>query len=173
MNSNTRLFKILIFIVFVVSVILLVYRFVPNFSSGGLNDKVELTLYFSTPDAMYLQGEKREIEKSNIYQNTMNELIVGPNDSNLHRTIPENTKILDIEIEDKIAKLNFNNAIIEEHWGGSTGERLTVYSIVNTMTQFEEIDKVFFLIEGETVESLAGHMDLSIALEKNIDIIKN
>lgn len=136
-------------------------------------DKVEIDLYFSTQNAMYLVAEKRAVGSENLYENTLFQLIKGPSSSELGETIPDGVEVLDIKIEEGTAYLDFNRALVENHWGGSTGELLTVYSIVNTMTQFPEIERVMFLIEGENIETLAGHMDLSKPIDRNTDLLKD
>ncbi|NLM98286.1 MAG: GerMN domain-containing protein [Halanaerobiaceae bacterium] len=134
-------------------------------AGGGTESTDEVKLYYSTKDAMYLKAEIRKIENySNKYEATIKELINGPVSSDLTHTIPEGVKLLDIKIEGNRAILNFNRALVDNHWGGSTGEILTVYSIVNTITQFPEIETVRILIEGKEIETLAGHLDLSTDL---------
>lgn len=140
-------------------------------NQNNIHEK-DVSLYFATKDAMYLQAEKRNISGDNIYQATLEELIKGPESTDYNKTIPQGVEILDIDIKNSIATLNFNRALRENHWGGSTGETMTVYSIVNTMTQFSEIKKVKIIIESEEIDTLAGHMDLSVPLERNEKIIK-
>ncbi|MFP4015878.1 MAG: GerMN domain-containing protein [Halanaerobiales bacterium] len=138
-------------------------------------------LYYSTKDAMYLQAEERSIEDDTIetemgvekYRATIQQLIKGPQSSNLADTIPDGVELINIEVNGDTAYLNFNRALVENHWGGSTGEIMTVYSIVNTMTQFPEINRVQILIEDQEVETLVGHLDLSVPLERDNGIIKD
>lgn len=139
-----------------------------------LDGAEEVKLYFSTKDAMYLKAETRKIEagKTNKYVETINELIKGPVSKELNRTIPEGVRIREIRIEGNIAYLDFNQALVDNHWGGSTGEIMTIYSIVNTITQFPEIDYAKILVEGKEIETLAGHMDTSVALEPDCNLIK-
>ncbi len=139
----------------------------------NLGEDMEISVFFSTNEAMYLSAEKRVVKTDNLYENAINELIVGPNNTANNKTIPDGVELLDVTSNDKVARVNFNRALIDNHWGGSTGERMTVYSIVNTLTQFEEIDEVKILIEGEEVETLVGHMDLTKSLEWNEKILNN
>jgi len=60
---------------------------------------------------------------------------------------------------------------VANHWGGSTGETMTIYSVVNTLTESANVTAVVFMVEGEELESLAGHMDLTGPIERNEDII--
>ncbi|MGM0411054.1 MAG: GerMN domain-containing protein [Bacillota bacterium] len=140
---------------------------------NNLGEEMEISVFFSTNEAMYLDAEKRVVKTENLYENAINELIAGPNNSANNKTIPDDVELLNITSNDKVARVNFNRALIDNHWGGSTGERMTVYSIVNTLTQFEEIDEVKILVEDEEVETLVGHMDLTKTLEWNEDILNN
>ena len=74
-------------------------------------------------------------------------------------------------VRDGTAVLDFDGAIQRDHPGGSAGELITVYAIVNTLTEIEGIERVMFLIEGRTVESLAGHMDLRWPIERDESFI--
>lgn len=133
------------------------------------NQKVEkeITLYFSDDQAMYLQSETRLVtiekdrETEQLPAAVINELIAGPKDSNLYRTIPPEAKLLGIEIKDGIAYVNFSEELRTRHWGGSTGEAMTMGSIVNSLTELNGIEKVLVLINGETQETLVGHLDIS------------
>lgn len=51
-------------------------------------------------------------------------------------------------------------------------ELLAVYSFVNTLTQFEEIRQVRFLIDGREAQTLAGHVDVSGPLARRTDLLK-
>jgi hypothetical protein len=52
-------------------------------------------------------------------------------------------------------------------------ELLAVYAIVNTLIQnFPEIRQVRFLMDGRESQTLAGHIDLSQAYVKRMDLVK-
>lgn len=52
-------------------------------------------------------------------------------------------------------------------------EFIAVYAVVNTLMQnFEEIKKVRLLLDGREAQTLAGHMDLSRAFTKRMDLVK-
>ncbi len=135
--------------------------------------KVEAILYFSDENAEYLNGEERELGKLTA-EALLNGLIEGPKNDANRRTIPDGTKLIDVKIEDGVAYVNFSKELTEKHWGGSTGETHTIFSIVNTLALNPElnIDSVQILVEGETIETLAGHMDISEPIEPNLEISK-
>lgn len=135
----------------------------------------EIDLFFSTQDAMYLQAESRTVAGEGFYRNVLEELIAGPQSEELRHTIPDGSEVLDLEHDrqDEILTIDFNEDWRLNHWGGSTGERLTIYSIVNTMTSLPEISEVKFLVEGREIESLAGHLDLTTGYSFSEDIIQS
>lgn len=136
-------------------------------------ESVSISLYFSDQNGEYLHEEKRDIAMvPGLARATVQELIAGPRTKGLLRTVPEGTKLLDINVENGLCRVDLSREFRENHWGGSSGEILTVYSLVDTLTQFPTIDKVEILVEGQTVETLAGHMDLSVPVIRNTQIIQ-
>ncbi len=111
-------------------------------------------LYFSNKDATSLVLEKRSIAliDNNIEKSIVAELIKGPVNPELNPTIPEGTNILSVETKEGICFVNLSKSFIEKHSGGSSGEIMTIYSIVNSLTELEEVNKVQFLIEGQKVD---------------------
>ncbi|MDN5347249.1 MAG: hypothetical protein PWP65_813 [Clostridia bacterium] len=139
---------------------------------GGETRKV--VLYFADPTGQRLVAQEREIPKvEGIARATIQELIKGPGlESNLLPTIPAGTVLKDINIRpDGLARVDFSRELVENHSGGSIGENLTVYSIVNTLTQFPSVKKVEILVEGKKVKTLAGHVDVSDPITRNENII--
>ena len=121
-------------------------------------ETITFTLYFADQEAMYLQGEERTVTKGgSIAELMINELIKGPESPGLLATIPKETKLLSLEIKNGVAYVNFSKEIKTNHWGGSAGETMTVFSVVNTLGQLPEIKKIQFLIEGEKQEAIWGH----------------
>lgn len=126
-------------------------------------------LYFANVDADKLIQEDRELEVDGDEEKLgfamLEELIKGPQDSELVRTIPEEVQVLEVKIENGVAYADFSEEIITRHWGGSTGELLTVYSIVNTLAELSQVDMVKFLVEGEELTTLKGHLELTEPVE--------
>jgi germination protein M len=83
---------------------------------------------------------------------------------------PEGTQVLDVKVTDGLAEVNLNRRATQINVG-SQGEALAVASIVNTLTKLPSIFKVKILIEGEEVESLAGHVDLSEIFQYNSELV--
>ena len=136
-------------------------------------EMVEANLYFSDSQAMYLVPEKRKISQvPSLARQAVVELIKGPESSDLYPTIPEGTQVNEVYIVDDIVYIDLSEEIFKNHPGGSSGELMTVYSIVNTLTEIPMIKGVQILVEGNEMKSLVGHIDISMPLLRDEDWIK-
>lgn len=151
-------------------------EFLETESEAGLPEETrEVVLYFSDPEGKALVAEERTIPKvEGIARETIKELISGPHpESGLLGTIPEGTALRDINIRpDGLAIVDFSKELITNFNGDSTSEILTVYSIVNTLTQFDTVKEVQILVDGQVVETINGHVDVSEAMARDENIIK-
>ena len=136
-----------------------------------------MVLYFSDDQAMYLVGEKRNIENPTA-KSIVAELVKGPSAKSegtgkLYATLPADLEILDVQVKENIAYVDFKGNVSEKI-SGSTGEGMALYSIINTLVLDKElgIKKVQFLVEGKNVESIAGHFDVSKPMSENKEMIK-
>jgi spore germination protein GerM len=122
-------------------------------------------LFFAVPDADQLQKEERTIPRAASFvgeaKRTVEELIKGPQ-GDLNPTIPPGVKLRQLYIDGRgTAYVDFTRDLQTKHPGGSGGELLTIYSIVDTLTaNFDEIQRVKILVEGSEVLTLAGHIDI-------------
>ena len=136
-------------------------------------EMVEINLYFSDSQAMYLVSEKRKIPQTpSLARQVVVELIKGPENSDLYPTIPEGTQINEVYIADDIVYIDLSEEIFKNHPGGSSGELMTVYSVVNTLTEIPPIRGVQILVGGNETNSLAGHIDVSMPLLRDENWIK-
>jgi len=134
-------------------------------------------LYFSESTGERLVSEERKIIASpQIGQEAkliLKELIEGPKDSSLNPTLPSETQIRAVYVKDDCFYVDLSSSLKEKHPGGSTGELLTIYSIVNTLLEnFPSQSQVQILIQGEPAETLAGHIDIRNPLSKNFSVVK-
>lgn len=113
-------------------------------------------LYFAEPDYGMLGAEGREITVSQNELTEMRivkELLKGPGKKDHKKTIPDETKILSVETKDGTCFVNLSQEFISRNQGGISSQTLSVYSIVNSLTELNSVDKVQFLIEGQKVET--------------------
>ncbi|MGQ9512093.1 GerMN domain-containing protein [Thermodesulfitimonas sp.] len=135
---------------------------------------VKVVLYFADNQAIYLLPEERRIVPGSetLPKAVVQALIAGPRLPGRTRTIPEGTKLLSLKVTGGTAIVNFSRELKTKHWGGSAGELMTVYSVVNSLARLPGISRVQFLLEGERIESLTGHMDLTQPLTPRWDLVK-
>jgi len=169
---------------FIISVILIVTVF---FLISLTSCTQSITLYFAvyTDTDAYLLKETREIPVSKeLYKSVLEELIKGPQSEELSPTLPSNVKVNSVEISDSTATVDFSKEIItnfEEIPHSSTTEVLAISSIVDTLTEFEEIKKVKITIEGKEsgevdgiyIEDFWGHVGIYEEFTRNETIIKS
>jgi germination protein M len=130
-------------------------------------------LYFSDSEAMYLVGEKRDIEIPagvSKEEAVLTELMAGPWTHDLWSAIPDDTKLLSVGTKDGICTVDFSREYIENSPGGTAAERMAIYSVVNTLTELDGIEKVQFLIEGKK-EKIYTHAVFDEPFSRNESII--
>ncbi len=134
----------------------------------------EITLYFADNQANLLVPEKRLVYiSSTLAKQMIIELINGPQTEGLYPTLPEGTKLSELYIAENIAYVDLSEEVIKNHPGGSAAEIMSVYSIVNTLTEIDSIQAVQILIAGQERESLTGHLDISRPLLRDEEWIKS
>lgn len=128
----------------------------------------DVVLYFGDDQAMEVWPEFRTVEvpsdpaqRLSEPELVVQELLKGPQDPLLSKTLPPEAKLLSLEVTDGVAFVNFSKEIQTKHWGGSAGEGMTIASLVASLTRLEGIDKVQILVEGKTIDTLAGHYDMT------------
>jgi germination protein M len=141
-------------------------------SEPSTEPTTELRLYFSDPQAEKLVAEVRQIaETDEVGRAAVEALIEGPALEEAVPTIPEGTRLLDIKIASEQATVNFSPEFVDNHLGGSAGERMTVYSVVNTLTELDGVSAVRFLVDGRKRDTIAGHMDISGPIERDESLL--
>lgn len=129
-------------------------------------ETIVVDLYYADPARDGLKAEQRRISPASplkaLIVTTLRELIKGPR-GDLMSAIPEKTGLKDVRIgSDGVVWVDFTSHLSRAHPGGSSAEIMTVYSIVNTiLLNFKGVNKVRILIDGASVDTLAGHIDCS------------
>jgi germination protein M len=132
---------------------------------------ITINVYYSDDMGQYLIGEERAISSENKYVEALEELMKPPADSSLHQLVPESTKINSITVEDGHAKVDLSNEFVEDRFQSDTVDIMLVYSIVNTLTEFSEINSVSFYIDGEELDIL-GQLAVDEPIFRRSDLIK-
>lgn len=122
-------------------------------STAAQGEKMTVTLYFGDDQAEYVVGEQRDINiqdgSDSLYKRVFLELMKGPETEGLQNSIPKGTELLSINVDNGICTVDLSSEFVDNSPGGTASERMTLWSVVNTLTGLKGIDKVQFLIEGE------------------------
>jgi len=145
----------------------------------GINDialstenKTVVKLYFPSKGGERLVIERRTVDAQQALspeKTIVSELIKGPSDSKLSGAIPDGTKLLNIETKDNVCYVNFSTEFKSKTGSGSTSTTLTLYSVVNSLCELENVESVQILINGETGVEF-GNFLLDIPYEANYGI---
>ena len=116
-----------------------------------------VSLYYKNKDTKELMPEGRVIDSKELLENPYKKLvellIEAPKNDKLESAIPEGTKVNNAKIEGDIVYLDLSKEFIENHAGGQEEESLTIYSIVNTLTELTEVNSIKIQIDGKEDES--------------------
>lgn len=126
----------------------------------GSNDEgIYLVEYSESTGAITLIFRSRKFNNNSSIKEAIDELLIGATDEENNRNIisciPKGTELLDIFVEGNTVYLNFNENF-EFNPLGSEGTMVQIYQFVYTATQFEGIDNVIFLINGELHETIGS-----------------
>lgn len=160
-----RIIIILVFIILIIGIITGVYFIVKNKNtekemteytpqeeiSEEQMRQTMVSLYFKNDNGLIPEARLIDVKEliNNPYEKILNMLIQGPKNENLKKTIPEGTKINRIEKEGENLIIDFSSEFIEKHIGGELEEKLTIQSIVKTVTELTEINGIKIEINGE------------------------
>lgn len=148
--------------------------------ASQLTDKTPIRLYFANEDNTKLKMEIRYIETedakksiSNLASVIVRELIKGPSDEKaFKRTIPVEAKLRSpVSISGKVATVDMSKEFKTKHPGGKDAEKMTIYSIVNSLTELEDIQKVKFTIAGKAQKEYMGNFQFDSLFPRSTPII--
>lgn len=115
--------------------------------------KTIVSLYFKAADADELVTEARLLDAKLLlndpYTLLLTLLIQGPQNSNSVQLIPANTIINKVELSGDVLTVDLSEAFVREFQGDDVQKRLAIYSMLNTLTQLNEVNKLRILINGE------------------------
>jgi germination protein M len=135
-------------------------------------EEITINVYYSDQMAEYLVPESRVIPLENKYVEALYELMKKPIDESLVPLIPDTTKINSVKVEDGNALVDLSQEFLDDRFVSDTVDILLLYSIVNTLTQFPEINSINLYIDGEKLDIL-GQLSIDEPVFRRNDLIKN
>ena len=131
----------------------------------------EVQLYFTAPEGTFLVPEPQDIPMCDVDRDCINSLLVslinGSQQGN-SPVLPKETKILGIEVENDLVRVDFSRQLVDFHPGGSLTELLSIYSIANSLSEsFPYIRQIQILVAGEVRQTLKGHVRIDQPIYAN------
>lgn len=175
--------KIVVVVIAVVAIYLVITYLVPHLGKRGLEEpppEVErvseetrsVSLFYANEKADGFRTEMREVPAEGGIEDQVKavivELLKGPEDEDLVTTFPDGAALLQVfwVEETQTVHLDFNRALVTNHRGGSTAEYYTISTVLKTVgTNFPQIRLVQFLVDGYSVETIAGHYSVNEPLD--------
>ena len=136
--------------------------------TGSLS-KTALTLYFASAD-----GQSLVKKNVNVYYNKnvpmerviVDNLIKGVDDADAKSVIPSGTKLLNITVTDGVCYVNFDSSFMNIDY--CIASDVILYSIVNSLTEMSNINKVQILVNGaSSMQNNGVNFKLGTSYERN------
>ena len=135
--------------------------------------KIKARLFYVADSGMKLTSIERDVAYGEGAVAQAREIIaaqIAPVVEPLVSAVPPGTALRAVFIsEGGEAFVDLSHDVVSSHSGGTLGELLTVYTLVNALTEnLPAITAVQVLVDGKEVETLSGHIDLRRPLAKNL-----
>ncbi len=132
-------------------------------------EHARIMLYFASEDGKSLLAAYRDkyyMSTAPLERIVVEELLAGPSGqvSGLYPTINPTTKIINVTTKDGICYVNLDSSFLTVV--NNVPIEVSVYSIVNSLAELSNINKVQILINGETPANLSAS-----GYERNLDIV--
>lgn len=128
---------------------------------------LQIKSYYTDDQVLNLAEEKHDIvfeQEQDKYLAALKTLSKA-NDSTLI-ALWEGTEFLSATLKDKGA-LTVDVHVNSDAHLGAPGEQLAIQALLKTMYQFDEVQTVDILVDGKSVETLLGHVDLEHPFTRN------
>ena len=150
-------------------------QFINNMGSEiSAYDTVNLTLYFTneTGDGLIaVNREKAYNTNISLDRLVVEELIAGPSATveGVYPTINPNTKPISVLTKDGICYVNLDETFFVQVYNVTPD--VTIYSIVNSLAELSNVNKVQISINGDTSKMYREKYSFSTVFERNLDLI--
>lgn len=136
-------------------------------------EKVKLALYFADEDGDGLKQVSRSVVyNSNISMERLvvEQLITGPDEEEkAFPTINPDTKIVSVNVKDGICYVNLDSTFLTQIYNVTSDA--AVYSIVNSLAELSNVNKVQISINGDTNVNYKENINFSTVFERNLELV--
>ena len=136
------------------------------------------TLYYGSQDGQFLVPVQREVPFAEGAVEQGRQIVLAQLQQAapppLVPVVPPGTTLRSFYVSERgDAFVDLGPEITRTHPGGSLAELFTVYALVNAVTaNLPAIARVQILIDGNEVDTLAGHVDLRRPLQRNETLVR-
>lgn len=135
--------------------------------------RIRATLFYVAEDGLALEALDADVPYGpNVAEQARRllEAQLQPAPAPYAQAIAEGTSVRQIFLTDSgEAFVDLSKEAVTNHRGGSLDELFAVYAIVNTLTvNLPAVKHVQILVDGQEVDTLAGHVDLRHPLARNL-----
>ena len=134
---------------------------------------VNLNLYFANKNGDKLTAQSTVMEYNAnvaVEKVVVEQLIMGPTEKGYYPTIPKDTKVMSVTTKDGVCYVNLDTGFTAQ--GYDVLGTVTIYSIVNSLTDLPGITSVQLLVNGETNITYKDNISLETTFQKNPDVIE-
>lgn len=142
--------------------------------STGAETDYKAPLYFASKDGKKLIESRTNIYfsgKVSIEELVLKQLINGPTEKGMYGTIPEGTTLLNVTTKEGICYVDFNEKFLDKL--PDITDDVAIYSVVNTLVELPNINKVQILINGSVQKIYREDTRLDTLFERNLTLIKD
>ena len=138
------------------------------FDDSATSDEMTLKLYFSDAGARFLVEETRTrsfASDAEVPTYLVEELLGEPEKETSLRVLPEGTALREITLDDGLVTVDFSQAFLENAPKTHVQARMAVFSLVNTLTELDQVERVQILCQGKKIDDYCG-LDLTEPLTR-------
>lgn len=138
--------------------------------------QAKIRLYFANEAGDGLVAINRSLafnmDISNISMERLviEQLLTGPANDESYPTINPSAKLLSITVKDGVCYLNFSKDILTPV--NNVTSDVTIYSIVNSLVELSNVNKVEISIEGSKELKFRDKYELTTLFERNLDLVR-
>ena len=148
----------------------------PDAAAAGPSRTIKARLFYVSADGMRLTSVERDVPFAEGAEQAR-EIVaaqIAPVAEPLVSAVPAGTKLRALFLTERgDAFVDLSREAVSAHTGGTLNELLTVYTIVNALTvNLPAVRSVQILVDGQEVQTLAGHVDLRQPLAKNQGLVQ-
>lgn len=152
--------------------------FMDSIGGDGATQDKYVTLFFSDVSGMGM----KEVTAKLTYDMTeplarllIKQLLAGPemmegvNTSDVRAAIPEGTTLNSLTIRDNVCYVDFSKEFANVQ--AEVKSEIVIYSIVNTLCELPDINRVQFTVDGEQKEAYGDTKEFDHPFERNLDLV--